>query len=106
MNILIVSESFIVREYMEQLFKEVLDYSTITIKNTSLPNSAPLILKGLKNNECVTIDNLLCTVMNEDGENRFSTCNRVWLKLKRMENTIEISGSCKVKIKCEFPVMR
>ena len=80
--------------------------STITIKNTSLPNSAPLILKGLKNNECVTIDNLLCTVMNEDGENRFSTCNRVWLKLKRMENTIEISGSCKVKIKCEFPVMR
>ena len=32
MNILIVSESFIVREYMEQLFKEVLDYTTINIK--------------------------------------------------------------------------
>lgn len=32
MNILIVSESFIVREYMEQLFKEVLDYSSINIK--------------------------------------------------------------------------
>ena len=33
MNILIVSESFIVREYMEQLFKEVLEYSTINKKN-------------------------------------------------------------------------
>ena len=32
MNILIVSESFIVREYMEQLFKEVLEYSSISIK--------------------------------------------------------------------------
>ena len=32
MKILIVSESFIVREYMEQLFKEVLDYTTINIK--------------------------------------------------------------------------
>ena len=32
MNILIVSESFIVREYMEQLFKEVLEYSTINIR--------------------------------------------------------------------------
>ena len=32
MNILIVSESFIVREYMEQLFKEVLVYSSISIK--------------------------------------------------------------------------
>ena len=32
MNILIVSESFIVREYMEQLFKEILEYSTINIK--------------------------------------------------------------------------
>ena len=32
MNILIVSESFIVREYMEQLFKEVLEYSTINTK--------------------------------------------------------------------------
>ena len=32
MNILIVSESFIVREYMEQLFKEVLDYTSINIK--------------------------------------------------------------------------
>ena len=32
MKILIVSESFIVREYMEQLFKEVLDYSSINIK--------------------------------------------------------------------------
>ena len=32
MKILIVSESFIVREYMEQLFKEVLEYSSISIK--------------------------------------------------------------------------
>ena len=32
MNILIVSESFIVRENMEQLFKEVLEYSSISIK--------------------------------------------------------------------------
>ena len=78
--------------------------NVITIENESI-DKEPFIVQGIKENEVVTIDNLLGTVYNEDKENLLVNCNRKWINLKNGKNTINVSGNLEINIKCQFPVM-
>lgn len=59
----------------------------------------------LQLNEPVTVDNKMLTVLNANGENRLSYCNRKWIKLLPGSNNLKLYGYGKVKIKAEFPVI-
>lgn len=61
-------------------------------------------ITGLAYKEEVTIDNLICTVFNSSGSNKFSSCNRAWVVLKPGYNTLNINGNCVVEILCQFPM--
>ena len=62
---------------------------------------------GLDANEKVIIDNLTKIVQTDSGINKFNCCNRKWINLKpRVKNTITLGGNCKVKIICEFPLIK
>lgn len=62
-------------------------------------------ITGLATNETVVIDNLILTVENLNGENKFSKCNRNWLKLLPGENQLNVNGNCEIEILCEFPIV-
>ncbi len=80
------------------------------IKITNLGNTSTVNkinsfeITGLAYKEEVTIDNLICTVFNSSGENKFSSCNRAWLVLNPGYNTVSINGNCMVEILCQFPM--
>jgi phage-related protein len=59
----------------------------------------------LQLNEPVSVDNKMLTVLNANGENRLSYCNRKWIKLLPGSNNLKLYGYGKVKIKAEFPVI-
>lgn len=62
-------------------------------------------ITSVNTNETIIIDNLLKLVQNSDGENKFSTCNRKWIRLEsKTDNIIRLKGNMSVKIICEFPV--
>ena len=61
-------------------------------------------ITGLGYQETATIDNLICTVISEDGSNKFSKCNRAWVVLEPGYNTLVINGNCKVEVLCQFPM--
>ena len=61
-------------------------------------------ITGLEYKEVVTIDNLICTAINENGLNKFSTCNRAWVVLEPGYNILTINGNCTVEILCQFPM--
>lgn len=102
--------------------------SNIIINNTSNSNYYPIIqitnegntstvnkigdleLTGLNINESVIIDNLMLTV--ESGtlsrnveRNKFSCCNRKWVKLVPGLNNLRMSGICTVRVLAEFPIV-
>lgn len=63
-------------------------------------------ISNVKTNEKIIIDNLTKIVQNENGENKFNTCNRRWIKFTPREiNTLILNGNMSVKIICEFPVV-
>ena len=52
----------------------------------------------------ITIDNEHCVIDNDQGVNLYSGFNFQFLRLSRGENTITITGTGTVKIRCEFPI--
>lgn len=61
----------------------------------------------LGTDEKVIIDNLTKIVQTDNGVNKFNCCNRKWISLKpRVKNTIILGGNCRVKIICEFPLIK
>ena len=65
-----------------------------------------LEVTGLEYLETVIIDNLSKLVQSENGENKFSVCNRRWVTLNaNSNNTITLQGRMTVKIICEFPIL-
>lgn len=81
----------------------------ITIKNlgnvSTINKIGDFEIAGLETNEIVTIDNLILTVESSLEQNRFSKCNRNWLKLLPGENQLNVSGNCEIEILCEFPMI-
>lgn len=76
--------------------------NVITIKN--LNNNTEFTIKNLEANELVTVDCLMGTVFNENGENRLANCNREWITLTKGNNSFKILGKSEVKIDCQFPI--
>lgn len=97
--------------------------TNILITNPSIYNYNPVIIiknlgdsstinkigefeiTGLDTNEIVTVDNLILSVINSNGINKFSNCNRKWLALVPGENELQVSGNCELEILCEFPTI-
>lgn len=76
--------------------------TTDSITNTIKINDMTL---DLQLNEPISIDNKMLTVLNANGENKLSCCNRKWIKLLPGSNNLKLYGYGKVKIKAEFPVI-
>lgn len=87
-----------VEEFNFPIFKTS---SNISIKNKTLDESRVFTLDTDKP---TTVDNLMCTVLSDSGENLFSNCNRKWIKLKQGKNVLEVVGD--VTIICNFPVSK
>jgi phage-related protein len=86
-------------------------YPMIKITNTgdedTINSINGLIVTNVQYGERLVIDNLTKIVQNEDGKNRFNTCNRNWLKLnKKSDTTLVMNGKMKITIICEFPILR
>lgn len=86
-------------------------YPIIEITNkgdeTTINKINDMEIVGLKKNEKIIIDNLTKMVQSNMKENKFSCCNRKWIKLnKRNETSITLDGNMVVKIICEFPLIR
>lgn len=83
-------------------------YPIIMAETTSSENNIIKIGNmelDLNINEPVTVDNRMLTVLNDNGQNRLSCCNRKWIKLLPGGNNIELNGYGKLQIKAEFPVI-
>ena len=56
--------------------------------------------------EKIRIDNLTKLILDENNKNKFECCNAKWVELKpRVDNVINVSGRCSIKIICEFPIL-
>ena len=64
-----------------------------------------LLLKGIMNNENVTIDNYMCSIYGDINGNMLSNSNREWLILEPGENKILVEGNMFINIICEFPMI-
>ncbi|MBS5788147.1 MAG: hypothetical protein KIC98_09585 [Clostridioides difficile] len=71
--------------------------------HTSL-DSEPLVITGLDLNVKIYIDNLLYVVQTEKGVNRFDCCNRNWIKLKKGNNILKLTGNFNITISVKFPI--
>ena len=89
-----------------QIYKPIIEITNLGGTSTvNRINNMEVV--GLTTNEVIKIDNLTKLVIDRNGANRFSLCNRKWIELKpRKNNTITLSGSCKIKIICEYPLYR
>jgi hypothetical protein len=66
-----------------------------------------MTITGLASGETVIIDNLMKVVQSKTGVNKFSCCNRKWVTLNKKSETILIlKGNMKIKVICEYPVVR
>lgn len=77
-----------------------------SIQNLSIEDSQPLLIENLNHKDKIIIDNLMYTVLDVEGRNRFDCQNRQWLRLKKGNNTLKFNGNCKISIKSEFPIIR
>lgn len=76
----------------------------ISIKNITT-NDDPLVFTEVGLDETIVVDNFMYTVINSEGVNRFDSCNRNWLQLKKGKNIIRFDGEFKVTLKAKFPVI-
>lgn len=103
-EIKINNKSNIEDEYCFPVFEiENLGNEDIVIGNTSL-DSEPLVITGLDLNEKIYVDNLLYVVQTDEGLNRFDCCNRNWIKLKKGNNILKLTGNFNITISAKFPI--
>lgn len=90
--------------HAKSIYKPIIELTNLGDENTvNKINNMEII--GLKNNEKIKIDNLTKLVLDEENKNKFNCCNAKWVELEpRIDNVINISGNCSVKIICEFPI--
>ena len=98
------------KEYIEINNITKKDYEPkIIINNLGTENKTirinNMLLKDIKNNENVTIDNYMCTIYGDMTGNLLSNSNRNWILLKPGLNKILVEGSMFINILCEFPVI-
>lgn len=98
------------KEYIEINNITKKDYEPkIIINNLGTENKTirinNMLLKDIKNNENVTIDNYMCTIYGDMTGNLLSNSNRNWILLKPGINKILVEGSMFINILCEFPVI-
>lgn len=77
--------------------------STVVISNTSL-DKEPFEINNLSGKN-IFIDNMLGTIVDEDGKNLIMDSNRKWIELKKGDNYITVEGDSEVTFKSYYPVM-
>ena len=97
-----MKETVPIKDKLNLTIEEAAEYSNIGINKIN-----EMRILGLDTNEKVIIDYLTKIVQTDSGINKFNCCNRKWISLKpRVKNTITLGGNCKVKIICEFPLIK
>ena len=77
--------------------------NVITITNQT--NGKSLSITNMQQNEVITIDCKIGSVLGDSGNNRFSVLqNFDFIGLSKGNNTISVSKNCSVEFICEFPV--
>ena len=96
------TKNIIINNPSNMIYKPIVE---ITNKGviTSINKVDSFEITGLVYDETAIVDNLMLTVLNSNGENKFDKCNRGWIELVPGNNTITISGQCSVRIVCEYP---
>lgn len=69
----------------------------ITIINESIEGARPFVIKDLKENDILKIDNKLYIVTDDKDINKFNKVNREWFKLKKGVNKIKMVGNARIK---------
>lgn len=77
--------------------------NVISIRNLTT-NKDALVINGLKNGEKIIIDNLIGSVLDLNGNNLISKCNRKWFKMTKNNNLIRFEGKAKISIKAQYPM--
>lgn len=76
----------------------------ISIKNNSIKDSQSFEIKDLEQDDKVRIDCSMYVIEGNNKKDYFSMLNREWLKIKKGENTLSITGNGTVKIKFNIEV--
>ena len=77
--------------------------NVISIANVTSQGEA-FTITGLSNGEKVIVDNLIGTVVNSNGVNEISKCNRKWLRMNKDSSLIRFEGNAKITFKAQYPV--
>lgn len=102
----IVNESSTLDKYYSPIIEiKCNEDSIVSIKNlTDTDTTKELKTVEMKKDDELIIDNLLFTVQDKDGNNKFlSLDERGWIRLLKGNNILKIQGNCQVTIFCEFP---
>lgn len=77
---------------------------TVSIVNVSDGNREFKLTNMPATVEHITVDNDHCILKEDEGTNLYPYFNYNFFRLKKGYNKITITGTCTVKLKCEFPV--
>lgn len=80
------------------------DELTVNAITNTTTGSQALEITNVNHMETITIDNRYYTVVNQDGDNKFSSCNRKWIGLSKGHNELKITGNCNVSFNVAFPI--
>lgn len=84
---------------------EISDISSNAITITNLTSGkTPFLINNLSSKN-ITIDNMIGTIFDSQGNNLIMNSNRKWIELVRGENLIQVDGKCNIVFKAYYPVM-
>ena len=99
------TSSLEIYNYSKLIYKPIIEVVNLG-DETTVNKIGNMEITGLKNNEKIRIDNLTKLILDENNKNKFECCNAKWVELKpRVDNVINVSGNCSIKIICEFPIL-
>ena len=89
-------------------YKPIIEISNISSNAITITNltsgKTPFLINNLSNKN-ITIDNMIGTIFDSQGNNLIMNSNRKWIELVKGENLIQVEGSCNIVFKAYYPVM-
>lgn len=102
----VVNQSNINKKYYPKIKITNWGDSKNEITITNLTTGDELVISGMENNEVITIDCAIGSVVNTSGVNRFEVLqNFNFIGLAKGNNTITLSPNCSASFICEFPII-
>lgn len=103
-QITLSNNSNIAKYYYPEIEIVKIETGDVSLKNIS-NNNIEFKFTGLQNNETVYVDNDRKRIITSlIGVYRYSAFNKNWLMLVSGENTIEVTGKCRITVRSQFPI--